>query len=390
MQLLPALQPISRHITFFMRSPAWILPPVGRGQHEYTQDELDRLRDPKILTALRKTNEGVVNSYFGLYFQESPLQKAMINAYTADMKSHLPANLSPNDFIPSSGIGCRSLTAGPDYLSALSAPNVTVIPHGVTSVTPTGCNDAKRAHHVVDAIICATGFNTSYLPRFPILGLDGLDMGQYWSKSTDTTTATSESEPRSYLGIAADGFPDFFTLLGPYSPIANGPTIPGLEAQVDHVLKLIDRYQCQKNIRYLVPKREAVDDFLAHHRKFMEKTVWMHGCRSSYKQGTSDQVPLVWPGSTLHCREALREVRGDDWEVVYKKTDGEGRFAWMGNGISQTEMDPVSDLGWYLTDRDESELLGRAKRREKETRSGKEDVPRRELFSVLSQARKPE
>lgn len=387
-----------------MRSPTWILPPIGRGQHTFTMSEISQLEDPTALSRLRKANESIVNSYFSLYFQNSPLQRSCVADFTKAMFAQLPPHLPQHKFIPQWGVGCRRLTAAPDYLKSLSASNVTTIFGGVTALTPTGCIDHESTHHPADAIICATGFNTSYIPRFPIHGLDGLNLQDHWQ---------THRQPRSYMGIAADGFPNFFTLLGPYSPVANGPTLPGLEAQVEHVLAWLDRYQTERTIHAFSPRAAAVDDFLAHHAAFMRRTVWMHGCRSGYKRHTDGEggavLPLVWPGSTLHCREALRELRGEDWDIVYRRhqsrrrhrspmnggddeaecvdDEGGGRFAWLGNGISQTEMDPWSDLGWYLKDKDDGAWGSRWKRREEETRTEKRGEETgsgrgRELFQI--------
>lgn len=74
----------------------------------------------------------------------------------------------------------------------------------------------------------------------------------------------------------------------------------------------------------------------------------------------------MWPGSPLHYREAMAHVRGDDWDVNYSGN----RFAWLGNGFSQTEFDPTSDLAYYLRDEDDSPYASRGKRREVATRSG--------------------
>ena len=103
-------------------------------------------------------------------------------------------------------IGCNDMT------QALGKPNVRVMHQEITEVTKTGCRWKNGGESVFDVIICATGFNTSYIPRFPIIGLDSLNMQDPWA-----------SEPTSYLGIAATGFPTLFLLLGPYSPIGNGP-----------------------------------------------------------------------------------------------------------------------------------------------------------------------
>lgn len=169
--------------------------------------------------------------------------------------------------------------------------------------------------------------------------------------------------------------------LGPYSPVGNGPTLAAIgqrwslvfllvswqcaEIQADYILALVDRYQTE-NIHSFAPKAIAESDFSAHVAGFMKTAVYSEGCRSGHKNHTiNGRVPTLWPGSTLHYMEAMREVRADDWDVTYNGN----RFAWLGNGISQTEFDPTSDLGWYIRDKDDGAFASRRKRREVMTKS---------------------
>ena len=124
------------------------------------------------------------------------------------------------------------------------------------------------------------------------------------------------------------------------------------------MLKFCDRWQTE-NIHSFSPKQEAVDDFLSHTNAVLERTVWADECRSWYKKGTSDKAALtLWPGSGLHFIEALSEIRADDYNIVYKGN----RFAWLGNGFSQTETDPRRDAAYYIRERDEGPFLSRRKR----------------------------
>jgi cation diffusion facilitator CzcD-associated flavoprotein CzcO len=66
----------------------------------------------------------------------------------------------------------------------------------------------------LDVLICATGFDTSYRPRFPLIGPKGQSLADVW-----------ENEPKSYLGMAAHDFPNYFMFLGPNSPVGNGPVL---------------------------------------------------------------------------------------------------------------------------------------------------------------------
>jgi hypothetical protein len=109
--------------------------------------------------------------------------------------------------------------------------------------------------------------------------------------------------------------PNYFQFLGPNCPIGNGPVLVAIEAQADYILSFCDRWQTE-NIHSFAPKDAAVTDFLDHCQEFMKSTVWSQKCRSWYKSGSaSGRVSALWPGSTLHYLEALREPRGDDWDV---------------------------------------------------------------------------
>jgi hypothetical protein len=137
------------------------------------------------------------------------------------------------------------------------------------------------------------------------------------------------------------------------------------------MLKWCDRWQTE-NIRSFTPKQAAIDDFVAQSDHMIERTVWTEACSSWYKVNSKAQrVSALWPGSTLHYLEALSQPRADDWDVNYSGN----RFAWMGNGYSQTELDPTADWAFYIRELDDSPFLGKAKQRKAITCSGsKSDV----------------
>jgi len=133
---------------------------------------------------------------------------------------------------------------------------------------------------------------------------------------------------------------------------------------------MIDRYQTH-NIKSFAPKREAINDFVAHKDNFMKQTVWNDPCRSWYKAaGPDGKVTALWPGSTLHYMEALDEVRLEDWDVKYEGN----RFAWLGNGYSQCEIDPTADWAYYIREHDDQAPLSRGLRRKLETFSGTQSI----------------
>lgn len=120
---------------------------------------------------------------------------------------------------------------------------------------------------------------------------------------------------------------------------------------------MIDRWQTE-NIHSFSPKMEAVEDFIAHKDQFMKGTVWDHECRSWYKKNSaSGKVSALWPGSTLHYMEAIAQTRYDDWNFKYSGN----RFAFLGNGYSQTEVDQTADWAYYIRNRDDSPYVSRGR-----------------------------
>lgn len=82
--------------------------------------------------------------------------------------------------IPSFAVGCRRLTPGPGYLEALCEDHVDFIPAPIERITATGiqCKDGTSREY--DTIVCATGFDTSYRPRIPIIGRNGNNLQDLW------------------------------------------------------------------------------------------------------------------------------------------------------------------------------------------------------------------
>jgi cation diffusion facilitator CzcD-associated flavoprotein CzcO len=65
--------------------------------------------------------------------------------------------------------------------------------------------DHQGMHHEVDVFILATGFDTSWLPRFPFIA-NGVDLKDLWGGKDGVT---------SYLSIGIPTFPNHFSYCGP-------------------------------------------------------------------------------------------------------------------------------------------------------------------------------
>jgi hypothetical protein len=93
----------------------------------------------------------------------------------------------------------RARTGG--FLPALKQSNVTLCTSAVERVTEDSIITADGQEHKVDVLVCATGFDTSFKPRFEIRGRNNADMRQQWDPSPQSCACRRilpSVEPRSH------------------------------------------------------------------------------------------------------------------------------------------------------------------------------------------------
>lgn len=262
-------------------------------------------------------------------------QKASREYVAADMRKKLNNDERlTKSLIPPFALGCRRMTPGSSYLESLSRPNVEVVTSSAASVTPNGIIDATGEHKEVDVIICATGFDVSR-PSYDIIGVGGRNLGDEWS---------DEDGPKSYLSIMAEGFPNLFYFIGPNGPASHGSLLPIIEWHTRYMFKVISHMQ-RTSIKSLSPSRAAVEDAYIHTHELLKRTAWSSACSSWFKRGkVHGPVTAIWPGSRMHYFEVLREPRFEDFNIEY----GGNRFAYFGNGYTDSELDEEANAVWYL------------------------------------------
>ena len=102
--------------------------------------------------------------------------------------------------IPEFPVGCRRLTPAVGYLSSLTAENVRVVADKIVKVVPNGIQISTGEVIEIDVLVCATGFDVSFCPRFPIIGRNG-NLQDLWTQSL----------PRAFMSCAVPDFPNFFS-----------------------------------------------------------------------------------------------------------------------------------------------------------------------------------
>lgn len=239
-QILPTILPSVKRVVNFIREPTWISPIVlpGFEARKFGFDEQEEFKaDPAKHLEYRRVIESAGNAIFPLFLNDSQQQQQATAFFSQAMKSLIPDEDLKQKLVPEWNVGCRRLTPGIGYLEALSDPKSTVVYGEITRIKANGPVLEDGSEHPVDILVCATGFDTTFKPRFPLIGREGLTLAEQWK---DT--------PEGYLGMAAAGFPNYFMFLGPNCPIGNGPVLIGIETQADYFMKFIKKVR-QENIR---------------------------------------------------------------------------------------------------------------------------------------------
>lgn len=301
-----------------------------------TQDDYEKyMADPEKYHAFRKTIETEGNAIHSFSLKDSEMSNFARNAFTQLMKSRLAKKPELADFlIPDFAPGCRRLTPGVGYLEALTEDNVNVITTPIKAVTETGVVLEDGQLVELDVLVCATGFDATGAPRFPVVGLEGETLRDRW-----------DPYPEAYMSVAVDGFPNYFTMLGPNSGVSSGSLTKIIESSGDYILRCIRKLQ-KEDLRSMRISPRAMASWVRHVEIYFRRTVFLDDCRTWYRR--NDRIVGLWPGSTVHAIETLRSPRWEDFEYDYGENATDDRLLrWLGNGWSELQLNN-GDISYYI------------------------------------------
>ena len=350
-QILPNIYNQVSKIHHWVRNKIWITAGFAQAfagpegaNFKYNDEQLALLKnDPDAHLAYSKMIERELNQRFQFIINGSRAQSDARDFSENEMKTFLKdrpdlvESIMPTDFF----VGCRRPTPGNGYLEALAGDKVSCYAEQLTQITENGIIDADGNEQEVDVIICATGFDTTYKPRYPMV-VNGVDMRDAWKEHPHVP---------SYLSLAYANVPNYFLFAGAYCPAAHGSFFPLVDAYSAYFIQAIEKIQLEQ-IRSIRPKQNVTDMWIKRADSYLKRTAWTGPCSSWFKGGKVDGTPAIYPGSRLHFLRLIERVRWEDYEIVY---DGEGggeggetdMWRWLGNGFHVCERDG-SDITWYL------------------------------------------
>lgn len=174
----------------------------------------------------------------------------------------------------------------------------------------------------------------SYRPLYPVIGRRDVDLRDAWS-----------TEPKSYMSLAAPDMPNYFIFTGPNAVIGHGSLMEGLGWAAEYMIKWMKKI-AEEDIKYIVPKKEIVEELVGYGDEIQKTLTWTGGCRSWYKNNTLDgRVTATFAGSALLFRQLIDTLRPEDFDIGYRSAN---RFKFLGNGFVGYELEKGRDLAWYV------------------------------------------
>ncbi len=295
-QVVPEIADAAAELTVFQRTPPWMVPKEDR---PYSAEELSRyrrlpwasLRERWRLWKLQHDNTALTPDHPRLAAVQE-LSQGFLRKHVADAQLR-------DALTPRYPFRCKRVLLGENYYTALQRPHVDLVTDPISRVTDTSIVTAGGCVVDVDAIVVATGFETSkYLSGLEVIGVGGESLHDRWGL-----------DPQAYLGVAVSGFPNFFMLYGPNTNQGANSIIYILEAGARLVASAVSRLARRGGFVDVRPDIEKrFNDRISEN---LERTIWTR-CESYYRS-PSGRVVTQWPHSELDYARATWRLRPRDW-----------------------------------------------------------------------------
>jgi cyclohexanone monooxygenase len=214
--------------------------------------------------------------------------------------------------------GTRRPSVDSGYFAAFNRPNVSLIDLQETPIeefTNKGIRTSD-AELPFDIVIYATGFDafTGSLLKPDIVGRNGVSLSQKWAAG-----------PRSFLGIAVNGFPNMFVIVGPGSPSLLSNVLLSTEEQIDWLCDLF-AYCKARRVLEVESSADAEQRWVEHVNERARETLYLK--TPSYYLGAEmpgkPRVFMPYSGGVRGYRRILEKIAASDYDgFVLRMADQE-------------------------------------------------------------------
>ncbi|MBF4997785.1 NAD(P)/FAD-dependent oxidoreductase [Nocardia sp. BSTN01] len=306
-QVIPSIAPDVAELTVFQRTPIWCLPRPDTTLPTPARWALRYLPGGQAISRL--ASQAFVELTFPLsahYYSNLPLAKLGERSGLAHLRRQVHDPVVRDKLTPRYALGCKRPGFSNDYLPTFNRDNVTLETDPIAEITPTGVRTAAGTEYPADVLILATGFKvmeSGNMPTFDMTGVGGRDLEKWWD----------ENRLQAYEGVSVPGFPNFFSIIGPYG--YNGASYFTLiEMQTSHILRLLRHARGKRAHRIEVTAAANERYFHEMLERRGGQVFWQDSCAvsNSYYFDRHGDVPLK-PMSTVEAAWRAAHFDLDDY-----------------------------------------------------------------------------
>ena len=287
-QLIPEVAKIAKHLTVYQRSPNWI---INKGDRPYTRLEKWVARYIPAIAKLYRKGLWSQGEYIIWPIIKGAKTRSRIARWASqfEMKKYIKNPDLRAKLTPDYPIGAKRILFSDSYYPAIGQDNVTLETDGIREIQKDGILTTTGTQHLHDVIVYATGFYTNpFLKEIEVKGVDGAELREHWKEGA-----------YAYLGVTTSGFPNMFMLYGPNTNTGHTSIVYKLEAQFEHILKLI----AKTGAGVVEVNSEPEAAYNAEAQEKLSKLAWAKIDASWYKDGA--RVTNNWHGGSTEFKRRL-------------------------------------------------------------------------------------
>ena len=296
-QLVPPIAAQATRLHVFQRTANWVLPRLER---RYRWFDRVLVGFPPYAVAVRAFWVRFLELGRRGFEEGTVMRRILLWAGSRHRRRQLADPALRTALTPDYPLGCKRIIYSSDYYPTLSQPHVELVTAGIERVTAHGIRTTDGVERPVDALVCATGFDTVHLLQsLQVRGRAGRTLSEAWRDG-----------PEALHGISVAGFPNLFLMLGPNTATGHTSTLLYIEPAVQHAIACM--HAVTGGGHRAIEARAEVQQ--AHNRGLQERlggSVWAQ-CRSWYRMD-GGKVIAIFPGYTKEYVRAVRVPRFADY-----------------------------------------------------------------------------
>jgi len=341
-QAIPEIAKVADHVTVFQRRPNWAAP-LHNAKISKAEMEAIKARYEEIYAHCRQTSSWFIHmadprNTFDASAEEREAFWEKLYAEPGfgiwmgnfrDMLTDEKANAEITKFIAGKirqrvtdpavaeklipkdhGFGTRRVPLESGYFETYNRDNVLLVDinqdEPIERITAKGVK-TERQEYEFDILVLATGFDgvTGAFDRIDFRGPDGVNLKDVWI----------DGQPRTYLGMLADGFPNMLMVLGPHTARGNIPQ--AIEHCVNFQAGLL-RFMKDRGHSRVATRPEQVDAWTEAVIKASEPLLsskidsWQTGVNRNV-EGRSVRRVLGYNGNGVVFRQKTDQVARDGY-----------------------------------------------------------------------------